>query len=142
MVLDDVPTDGQTQTCAAWLVGQGIAHLLELFENALLIGCGHPDASVRNGNAHLVVDNLAAQHDRAAWPSELHRVVEQVGDHLMESVTIAEDPGQVLVQADVERQLCQRDERTERSGQVGEQLGHVDAVHLPVHVPGFDAAGC
>ena len=52
MVLDNLFADRQAESCAFGLVGQGIAHLLEFFEDFGLIGSGNADARVDDAYDH------------------------------------------------------------------------------------------
>lgn len=82
MELDELPGEGQPETCAFRFPLRG-AHLPELFEHGLLIR--RRDADARIGDRHLrhLAVQPAADVDPAAFGRELQGVGEKVQEDLL-----------------------------------------------------------
>src|SRR5262249_33504594 len=88
VVLHDLFADGQPEASAARLVGESVAHLLELLEDLLVIGRSDPDAGVGDTDGNLPALRLRGDGDRARLRN-LHGIRDQIDHHLDQPVAIA-----------------------------------------------------
>src|SRR5205823_609162 len=80
---------------------------------------------------------LGAEGNRT-FVRELHRVVQQVGDDLVQSVAVAIDWRKIVANVQIEGQLVLPDEWSKCAGAVAQEVGQMKRCHLPVHVPSLD----
>src|SRR6185312_6374065 len=81
VALADLATDGQAEAGAGGFVGERVAVLVELVEDALLVAGGQADAAVGDIDEQLAVAGVGADLD-GSLVGELEGVAEQVAEHL------------------------------------------------------------
>ena len=136
-MLDDFPADGQAESGALGLVGQGVADLLEALENLRLIAGGNADARVDDADDDLGTLEPGAACDRARV-CELHRVRDQVDHDLDDAVGICGHRWQVALDVLVELQAFLFQQRRGGRRCAVDDVADRHRLHVPFELAGLD----
>ena len=91
---DDVFRDGKAEAGASGFAGTGLVDAVETFEETGQVFRGNAGAEILHVEFDATLVGAGTQDDAAAGASVLHGIVDQVGEDLVDRLTVSQDNGQ------------------------------------------------
>src|ERR1700739_2520307 len=95
--------DRQTESRAAGFAGTRCIHAIEALEDPRLVGCGYPDAGVRDGEHYKIFFQFRTKNDFASWQRVLDGVIQQVLQNFLQPARVTRNVRQLLREPGSER---------------------------------------
>ena len=137
VLLHERTRDRETETCAGDRALRRVARTEEPREYLALLTRGNTDPRVRDDEADVTVARVDADDDRATLRCELHRVRDEVVDHLRESSRVSANEGWVICN-ELDRNFLLRSDRAQCLDGLGRELGKVEPLRLELDSVRFD----